>query len=214
MNLIFLSLVLEEFEYLGSILLLHFPNSSLNVNTLFVWKTIPSLKLFHRKTLRQICVFYLNQFLDVNKAVEIVRSTEWGWLRMTRGVEGLWVSKHSLSSHHFRDDNLSHLFLSQRMVDGQKVDFNHFQVAAANLELLWYTHDTGKNFLILAVSYEEKELRMVAGTSDTPPELFQRVVKSEMTDLIFDVVLHQKFNDLLAFGVISYIEIAPFKPCR
>lgn len=106
---------------------------------------------------------------------------------------------------------MRHLFLSQRMVNSQEIDFHHFHVPAANLELLGHTYDTREDFLVFAVSNQEVELLDVAWTCDTPSELGERVVESEMSNLVFDVVLHQKFDNFLTLLVISHIEIAPLE---
>ena len=101
MHFVFLSLLLVQFEHCSSIFLLHFPDATVNGDTLLIWKTIPRLKLLHSEALWQISVFYLNQLFHVYEPVQIMGCAEWSGLRMTRRVERLRVPKHSLSSHHF-----------------------------------------------------------------------------------------------------------------
>ena len=96
-------------------------------------------------------------------------------------------------------------------MNGQEVDFDHFNVPATNLELLGHTYDTSEDFLIFAVSNQEMELFDIAWTCNTPSELREGVMKSEMSHLIFDVVLHQKFNNFLTLLIIRDVKFTPFE---
>lgn len=57
------------------------------------------------------------------------------------------------------------------------------------------------------------ELFDEAWTCDTPSKLLERIVESKMSYLIFDVVLHQKFDNFSAFLIISNIKITPLEAC-
>lgn len=137
--------------------------------------------------------------------------SEWGRLRVTRGVEGLWEAIHPLSSHHFLDNDLSKPLFSQTMMHSQKVNFNHFEISSIDHILFGHTDDTGHDFLTFRCPNHKVELFHKSGTGTSPSKLLDRIIQSEMSTLVFNVVVHQKVHNFLAFFVICGIKVSPFE---
>ena len=99
-------------------------------------------------------------------------------------------------------------------MDCKEVHFAHLHVLAINHDLLWDSYQTCHDLLVFAISHENMHLSHVSWSGTSPPELFLGVVESEVSNLILNIVIHEKFADFFHFIIIIHIKSAPLEAWR
>jgi hypothetical protein len=103
--------------------------------------------------------------------------------------------------------------LTQLFVDAKEIDLSHFDSLTVRRHLNWNSRNKSEKLLLLTTTHTNDPIRVVFGGSEGPLEELHRVVKSEVTSIIFNVVIRQKSVKLLCLHLVVHVYARPFVSC-
>ncbi len=94
-------------------------------------------------------------------------------------------------------------------MDTEEVDFCHGHVDSVHGHVNRNCSDEAEKFLLLCASHTDMPILVIARRRESPLKEVDRVVESEFSFSVFDVVLCQQVIDLLSHGVVVQVHLAP-----
>ena len=110
---------------------------------------------------------------------------------------------------HFFDEHRGESLLTELFVDAEEVHFCHNHVDSVHSHVNRNRSDEAEKFLLLSASDSDVPILVIARGHESPLKEVDRVVKSEFTFCVFDVVECQQVIDLLSDSLVIQVHLAP-----
>lgn len=96
----------------------------------------------------------------------------------------------------------------------EEVYFSHFHGFTLDADSLWCACNDCHNLVVFVASNAEVKFSNITWGHDGVSKVFTAVVQSDMTIIVFNVVLVQKDTQLIGFEITGNVNVSPVETSR